>query len=126
MKGMVKNLVEKGNLEKPLIIYNRTRKRSEELAAKLPEGKTEIIDSLEDGIKKADIIFTIVSNDAVVQSVYQDLLKGDVAGKLFVDCSTIHPDTTNKVAKLVTDKAAQFVASPVFGAPPAAEAGMLV
>lgn len=125
-RGMVKNLVEKGNLEKPLIIYNRTRKRSEELAAKLPEGKTEIIDSLEEGIKKADIIFTIVSNDAVVQSVYQDLLKGDVAGKLFVDCSTIHPDTTDKVAKLVTDKDAQFVASPVFGAPPAAEAGMLV
>lgn len=125
-KGMVKNLVEKGNLDKPLILYNRTRKRSEELAAKLPEGKTEIVDSLEEGIKKADIIFTIVSNDAAVQSVFEDLLKGDVAGKLFVDCSTIHPDTTDQVAKSVTDKGAQFVASPVFGAPPAAEAGQLV
>lgn len=123
---MVKNLVEKGNLDKPLILYNRTRKRSEELAAKLPEGKTEIVDSLEEGIKKADIIFTIVSNDAAVQSVFEDLLKGDVAGKLFVDCSTIHPDTTDQVAKSVTDKGAQFVASPVFGAPPAAEAGQLV
>ncbi|KAI1775202.1 6-phosphogluconate dehydrogenase 2 [Hypoxylon cercidicola] len=125
-RGMVKNLVEKGNLEKPLILYNRTRKRSEELAAKLPEGKTEIVDSLEEGIKKADIIFTIVTNDAVVQGVFQDLLKGDVAGKLFVECSTIYPDTTEQVAKLVTDKGAQFVACPVFGAPPAAEAGQLV
>ncbi|KAI1377544.1 6-phosphogluconate dehydrogenase 2 [Hypoxylon crocopeplum] len=125
-RGMVKNLVEKGNLDKPVIIYNRTRKRSEDLAAKLPEGKTEIVDSVEDGLKKADIIFTIVSNDAAVHAVYDGLLKGDVAGKLFVECSTIHPDTTEQIAKLVTDKGAEFVASPVFGAPAAAEAGQLV
>lgn len=123
---MVKNLVEKGNLEKPLILYNRTRKRSEELAAKLPEGKTEIADSLEEGIKKADIVFTIVSNDAAVQSIFQDLLKGDIAGKLFVECSTISPDVTEEMAKSVTDKNGQFVASPVFGAPAAAEAGQLM
>ncbi|KAI0161632.1 6-phosphogluconate dehydrogenase 2 [Hypoxylon sp. FL1284] len=125
-RGMVKNLVEKGNLEKPVILYNRTRKRSEELAAKLPEGKTEIVDSLEEGVKKADIIFTILTNDAAVQGVFQDLLKGDVSGKLLVDCSTIHPDTTEKLAKSVADKGAQFIACPVFGAPAAAEAGMLV
>ncbi|KAL7627613.1 hypothetical protein AAE478_001806 [Parahypoxylon ruwenzoriense] len=125
-RGMVKNLVEKGNLDKPLIIYNRTRKRSEELAATLPEGKTEIVDSLEDGIKKADIIFLIVSNDLAVQSIFDTALKGDVAGKLFIECSTIHPGTTERIAKAVTDKGAQFVASPVFGAPAAAAAGMLI
>ncbi|KAI1083583.1 6-phosphogluconate dehydrogenase 2 [Whalleya microplaca] len=123
---MVKNLVEKGNLEKPLIIYNRTRKRSEDLAAKLPQGKTEVVDSIEEGLKKADIVFTIVSNDAAVKAVFQTLLKDDVKGKLFVECSTIHPDTTEQVAKEVTDKGAEFVASPVFGAPAAAQAGQLI
>ncbi|KAI2469928.1 6-phosphogluconate dehydrogenase 2 [Annulohypoxylon bovei var. microspora] len=125
-RGMAKNLVEKGNLDKPVMIYNRTRKRAEDLAARLPEGKTVIVDSVEEGVGKADIIFNILSNDAAVKGVFNTLLKGDVAGKLFVDCSTIAPETTEEVAKLVTAKGAVFVASPIFGAPPAAEAGQLV
>ncbi|KAI2619980.1 6-phosphogluconate dehydrogenase 2 [Hypoxylon sp. NC1633] len=125
-RGMVKNLVEKGNLDEPVILYNRTRARSEDLAAKLPAGKTEIVDSLEEGIEKADIIFTIVANDAVVTSIFDTLLKGDVTGKLFVESSTISPETAERVAKRVTDKGAEFIASPVFGAPAAAEAGQLI
>ncbi|KAI1099887.1 6-phosphogluconate dehydrogenase 2 [Jackrogersella minutella] len=125
-RGMVKNLVEKGKLDKPVILYNRTRKRAEELAATLPAGKTEIVDSVEEGVKKADIIFTVVSNDAVVQGVFDSLLKGDITGKLFVESSTIAPETTEKVAKSVTDKGGEFIASPIFGAPAAAEAGQLI
>ncbi|RYP91352.1 hypothetical protein DL770_002492 [Monosporascus sp. CRB-9-2] len=126
-RGMVKNLVEKGNLEKPVILYNRTRKRSEDIAAKLPEGKTEIVDSVEEGLKKADIIFTILSNDAAVRAVFSSALAGgDVAGKLFVECSTIHPDTTAQLARDAAAAGAQFVASPVFGAPAVAEAGQLI
>ncbi|CAJ2513747.1 Uu.00g018660.m01.CDS01 [Anthostomella pinea] len=125
-RGMCKNLVEKGNLDKPLIIYNRTKKRSEDLAAKLPKGKTEIVDSIEEGVKKADIIFTIVSNDAAVREAVSSALKGEVKGKLIVECSTIHPDTVEQVAKDVLAKGAEFVASPVFGAPPAADAGQLI
>ncbi|RYP67013.1 hypothetical protein DL769_005873 [Monosporascus sp. CRB-8-3] len=126
-RGMVKNLVEKGNLEKPLILYNRTQKRSEDLAAKLAEGKTEIVGSIEEGVKKADIVFTILSNDAAVRAVFSSALaSGDVAGKLFVECSTIHPDTTVQLARDAAAVGAQFVASPVFGAPAAAEAGQLI
>ncbi|KAI1116838.1 NAD binding domain of 6-phosphogluconate dehydrogenase-domain-containing protein [Nemania sp. NC0429] len=126
-RGMCKNLVEKGNLEKPLILYNRTRKRSEDLAASLPAGKTEVVDTIEEGVRKADIIFTIVSNDAAVKEAIGAILEsGDVKGKLIVECSTIHPDTTKQVAEDVLAKGAEFVASPVFGAPAAAEAGVLV
>ena len=39
-------------------------------------------------------------------------MKGDVRGKLFVDCSTIHPDTTDIVAKSIEARSAQFVACP--------------
>lgn len=123
---MCKNLVEKGNLEKPLILYNRTKKRSGDLAASLPAGKTEVVDTIEEGVKKADIIFTIVSNDAAVKEAIATILQSDVKGKLIVECSTIHPDTTKQVAQDVLAKGAEFVASPVFGAPAAAEAGMLV
>ncbi|OTB03325.1 hypothetical protein M426DRAFT_321896 [Hypoxylon sp. CI-4A] len=125
-RGMVKNLVEKGNLDKPVLIYNRTKKRAEDLAAKLPEGKTQIVDSVEEGLKKADIIFTNLTNDAAVEGVYESILKGNIGEKLFIDSSTIAPETADKVAQLLADKGAQFIASPIFGPPAAAEAGQLL
>ncbi|KAI1821893.1 NAD binding domain of 6-phosphogluconate dehydrogenase-domain-containing protein [Xylaria intraflava] len=125
-RGMCKNLVEKGGLEKPLLLYNRTKKRAEDLAATLPAGKTEVVDSIEEGVKKADTIFTIVSNDAAVKDAVGTILQSDVKGKLIVECSTIHPDTTKQVAQDVLAKGAEFVASPVFGAPAAANAGLLI
>ncbi|KAJ3554187.1 hypothetical protein NPX13_g10682 [Xylaria arbuscula] len=125
-RGMCKNLVEKGNLEKPLILYNRTKQRAEDLAATLPAGKTEVVDTVEEGVKKADIIFTIVSNDAAVEEAISTILQSDVKGKLIVECSTIHPDTTKQIAEKVLAKGAEFIASPVFGAPAAAQAGALI
>ncbi|KAI1268750.1 NAD binding domain of 6-phosphogluconate dehydrogenase-domain-containing protein [Xylariaceae sp. FL1019] len=125
-RGMCKNLVEKGSLDKPLILYNRTQKRSEDLAATLPTGKTEIVETIEEGVKKADIIFTIVSNDAAVQEAVATILKSDIKGKTIIDCSTIHPDTAKQIAEDVLAKGGDFVASPVFGAPAAADAGALI
>lgn len=124
---MCKNLVEKGRLGHPLIIYNRTKKRSEDLSAKLGPGKTKVVDSMEQAAAEADIIFTCLGDDASVTSAIVDtMIKGDVKGKLFVDCSTIHPDTTDSIAEAVKAAGARFVASPVFGAAAMAEAGQLI
>jgi 3-hydroxyisobutyrate dehydrogenase-like beta-hydroxyacid dehydrogenase len=67
---------------------------------------------------------------------------GDIKGKIYADCSTVHPDTSIKVAKLFSDAGGEFVAgmlhqipgclaanmtkAPVFGASPMAEAGKLI
>ena len=123
---MAKNLVEKGNLEKPLLLSNRSIKRAEELSSKLPSGKTKVVSSTEELVSAADIIFTCLSNDAALQEFVAIAVKGNVKGKLFVDCSTVHPDTTTMLAKTVQDQGADFVASPVFGAPAMAESGQLV
>lgn len=123
---MCKNLVEKGNLDQPLMLYNRSVQRATELSKTLPAGKTEVVDSIEAGVAKADVIFTCVANDAAVKETHAAALKGDVKGKLFVDCSTIHPDTTELLAKGVLARGAEFVAAPVMGAPAAADAGQLI
>lgn len=123
---MTKNIVEKANLDQPLMMYNRTKQTAVELSNKLPEGKTEVVDSVQDGVSKADIIFTCLSNDAAVEAIVAEALKVPVKGKLIVDCSTIHPDTTEKLAKQVVDAGGEFVAAPVFGAQAVAEAGQLI
>lgn len=120
---MCKNLVEKGQLSKPLIIFNRTEKRSQDLSASLPSGKSTVVLSIGEAVSKSDIIFTCVGDDAAINETIDTALGGDVKGKLFVDCSTIHPDTSEELAKKITAAGAEFLASPVFGAPAMADAG---
>ncbi|KAH7242457.1 NAD binding domain of 6-phosphogluconate dehydrogenase-domain-containing protein [Fusarium tricinctum] len=125
-RGMSKNLVEKGNLDGPLLLYNRSTQRTTDFSATLPTGKTEVITSLAEGVSRADVIFSCIANDEAVQETYKTLLEGDVKGKLFIESSTIHPETTEALAKEVLAKGAEFVAAPVFGAPAMADAGQLV
>jgi 3-hydroxyisobutyrate dehydrogenase-like beta-hydroxyacid dehydrogenase len=47
-------------------------------------------------------------------------------GKVFVDASTIHPDTSELVAQRLGEYGADFIAAPVFGASPVAAAGKLI
>lgn len=47
-------------------------------------------------------------------------------GKIFVDTSTIHPDTSEWAAKRLKEHGATFIAAPVFGASPVAAAGKLI
>ena len=123
---MCKNLVEKGNLDKPLIIYNRSKNRAADLNVKLPSGRSSVASSLNDAVSKADMIFTCLGDDAAMKDTISTALEGEVKGKLFVDCSTIHPDTTNKLALDIQNEGAEMVACPVFGAPAMAESGQLV
>ncbi|KPM36203.1 hypothetical protein AK830_g10372 [Neonectria ditissima] len=125
-RGMSRNIVQKGNLDSPLLIYNRSTKRAVDLSCSLPEGKTEVVKSLADGVSRADVIFSCIANDEAVQELFKTILGGDIAGKLFIESSTIHPDTTEAIAKDVVARGAEFVAAPVFGAPAMADSGQLV
>ncbi|KAK9321225.1 NAD binding domain of 6-phosphogluconate dehydrogenase-domain-containing protein [Lipomyces orientalis] len=124
-QAMANNLATKGNLDSPLIIWNRSTKKSEEFA----KGKNiTVAPSIEDAVAKSDIIFSCLSNDEAISSVYNVALKvpGGVKGKVFSECSTIHPDTTRQLEQVTKAAGAEFVASPVFGAPAAAAVGALV
>jgi len=123
-RGMCKNLVEKGDLANPLIIYNRTTQRAHDLSAKI--GNSTVSTSIPDAVSKADIIFYCLGDDPAVLSLVEEMVKTDIKGKLIVDCSTVHPDTTTKESQMVEEKGASFVACPVFGAPAMADAGQLV
>jgi 3-hydroxyisobutyrate dehydrogenase-like beta-hydroxyacid dehydrogenase len=121
---MCKNLVEKGDLTQDLIIYNRTTKRAQDLSAKI--GHSKVANSISEAVSPADIIFYCLGDDKAVASTVDEILKTGVKGKLLVDCSTIHPDSTTKEAEKIEAAGAQFVACPVFGAPAMADAGQLV
>lgn len=69
-----------------------------------------------------------VSNDTVLQKLVNTALNTDssLSNKIFVDCSTVHPETVSSAAAQLKDKNASFVAAPVFGGNPIAVDGKLV
>jgi len=123
---MSKNLIEKGNLPSPLLLYNRTAQRALDFASQFGPNEALAVPSIAQGVSLADIIFIMLSDDTAVTSTLEEILTQDVTGKLIIDCSTIHPSTTEKLAEAATTQGAEFLTAPVFGAPAAADTGQLI
>ncbi|CCD46066.1 hypothetical protein ACHAPC_002083 [Botrytis cinerea] len=123
-QGITKNLVEKGEFEKPLILYNRTRSRAEEQSARI--GHSIVSSSLSEVVSKADIIWSCIQNEEAVTEMFKSLSSFDIRGKLFVESSTIPAETADSLSKQILDAGAEFVSMPVFGEPSLAYAGNLV
>ncbi|KAJ4247532.1 hypothetical protein NW762_013212 [Fusarium torreyae] len=70
----------------------------------------------------------MISNDKVLEQLVAQVLEKGVPlmGKIWVDTSTVHPDTCAKSSSLLAEKGCAFVASPVFGASPVAASGKLI
>ena len=107
---MCRCLVEKGNLAKPLILYNRTISRATELNARI--GHSIVADTVYQAATKADIIFSCLEGETAVNETFDRILSEEIEGKLFVECSTTSREQTNELAKKVEAAKAHFVAMP--------------
>ena len=124
---MAKNIAEKGP-QKALYVYNRTTSKADALVSGLKSGKATVASTIEEAVEQASIIFICVGDDPALLSVIDQIIPAlpKDSGKVIVDCSTVHPDTTDKENQIVTSHGAAFVACPIFGAPAFADAGLLV
>ncbi|KAJ6022593.1 Dehydrogenase multihelical [Penicillium canescens] len=124
--GMSLNLQKylQSNKLSPLRYSNRTLSKGGSLRGEgaIPEEK------FEDVVRHSDVIFTMISNDDVLMDlINKALFAGDsLKGKIFVDTSTIHPETSEWATSRLSEYGAAFVAAPVFGASPVAAAGKLI
>ena len=86
--------------------------------------------SIKDLVESTDIIFMSLSDDAALESTLDSLVSGEAAqslpGRIVVDTSTVHPDSSAKAKSRLAEQGAKFVASPVFGASPVVAKGQLL
>jgi len=76
-----------------------------------------------------DIVITILTDASAIDSVYDGptgLLAGNVKGKLFIEMSTVRPESEIALAKKVRSKGAAFVECPVGGTVGPARQGKLI
>lgn len=84
----------------PLLVWNRSKDKSEKLQHELGERKVAIAQSVVDLAKASDIILVSLSGDEAVKSVYTDIAAALQAQpptnrKIFVETSTVSLDLTS-------------------------------
>ncbi len=108
-----------------LTVWNRSPEKAkplEQAGAVLARSPTELVEQVE-------TVITILTDAAAMQAVYDGpsgLLSGSVAGKLFIEMSTVRPQTEIDLAGRVRAKGAGFVECPVGGTVGPARQGKLI
>lgn len=108
-----------------VIVFNRNKEKEQELVA---AGATSATD-LQALANEADVIFTMLSDDHAVKSVYNDtdgILAVNGTGKLMIDMSTVSPSTSRELSSLCQAKGAAFLEAPVSGSVLPARNGQLI
>lgn len=107
-----------------ITVWNRTPEKVKPLAAagaRVAESPAALASGVE-------TVITILTNAEAIDATYagpQGLLAGDVAGKLFIEMSTVRPETERALAAKVRAKHAAFVECPVGGTTGPAREGKL-
>lgn len=117
---MAKNLEKAGF---PLSVYNR----SAEKTSVFRNSSVTISNSIAELAGNSEIIFTMVSNDAAIGSVYDEILAaGNLEGKLFIDMSTISQQLSESIAQKIKEAGGSFLDAPVAGSTQPAANGTLI
>ncbi|MGC8581888.1 MAG: NAD(P)-dependent oxidoreductase [Thermoplasmata archaeon] len=119
---IAKNLVSDGY---NVLVYNRSKEKSVKFSNETGSRYTDNLADLTD----SDIIFTMVSDPDAVKEVYMGkngLTKGNCKGKIFIDMSTVSPETSIDVYKIISSMGGFFLEAPVIGSIDAASSRKLV
>jgi 3-hydroxyisobutyrate dehydrogenase len=113
-------LIEVGH---DVVVWNRTPDKARAVAgAKVAANPAELTDN-------SEVVITVLTDAPALDAVYNGpsgLLQGKVAGKLFIDMSTVLPATEIALAGAVRAKGAAFVECPVGGSTGPARQGKLI
>ncbi|KAF2204413.1 3-hydroxyisobutyrate dehydrogenase [Delitschia confertaspora ATCC 74209] len=129
---MAKNLRAKLPSEDTLFIQDVNKEATAKFLEENPEG-VRIAENPREVAEKSEIVITVLPEPKHVESVYQQMLEpatllknGTPQKRLFIDCSTIDPMTSQSVAKLAdSTEQGRFIDAPMSGGVVGAQAGTL-
>jgi 3-hydroxyisobutyrate dehydrogenase-like beta-hydroxyacid dehydrogenase len=81
--------------------------------------------SSKQAVEHADVLVTMLSDDAALKDVVEEVIPAMKKGSIHMSMSTVSPAMVDSLLPLHDKYSVQYIASPVMGRPPAAEAKML-
>lgn len=111
-------------LGQQVTVWNRTPDKTQSLAA----AGARVAATPAALAAESETVITILTDAKAIESVYhgpQGLLSGNVSGKLFVEMSTVRPETAVALASKVKQKGAAMIDCPVGGTVGPAKDGKL-
>lgn len=120
--AMATNLLRAGY---PLVVWNRSTEKAEPLLA----AGASLAETPAAAVRSADIVISSLADDASVRAVVSGpdgVLSGLRPGAIHVGASTVSPSLSDELAALHAGAGGHYVAGPVVGRVPAAEAAQLV
>ncbi len=119
--ALVERLLQQGYA---VSVWNRTRAKADALVA----AGAAVAATATELARDCDIVISIMSDDAALESAYRGdrgLLAGARAGKLFIEMSTVRPESVVALARDAEAKGALFIDAPVGGTVGPAREGKL-
>jgi 3-hydroxyisobutyrate dehydrogenase/2-hydroxy-3-oxopropionate reductase len=123
--SMARALAREG---RTLVVHNRTPEKAQALVDDLGEGQASVAATPADVARQADVILTMLADDAAVEGVFTQpdgLLAGARPGTVFVDLSTVMPSTIQGLEARIRATGAGALDAPVSGSTATAESGQL-
>jgi 3-hydroxyisobutyrate dehydrogenase-like beta-hydroxyacid dehydrogenase len=96
--------------EGPILLWNRTSQVAKDQCKDTDLAKA--VETITEAVSLSDIVWSCLADEEAVLSVYGEICKGEISGKLFVECSTITASGSETVAQQLKDKGAEFVTMP--------------
>lgn len=115
--GMARRLLDAGH---DLIVWNRSAAAADELVAAGARLAGHPADAL-----AADVSFSMLANDAAVESVFDEATIAGMTGRTHVMMASIGPALADRLDAAFTAAGATYVSAPVLGRPAVAAAGQL-
>ncbi len=105
--AMVSHLLDAGY---PITIYTRSKEKAMDLS-----NRAIVVDSVEEAVKEADVVITIVGYPNDVDSVYQRVFKSAKKNALLIDMTTSSPSLAVSLYEQAKDHGLRMMDAPVSG-----------
>jgi len=101
-------------------VWNRTIEKAK-------ESRIPYKEKLEDLLKEKDVIITMLFGSQSVKELYSRVFKicRNIKNKVFIDMTTVHPDTAKWLSEEIVKREGDFLEAPVLGSVVPAEKGEL-
>lgn len=121
-QAMVQRLVSQGVND--IVVWDRNQERINQISSL----SIQVGRHASDVANRSDCIMVMINDDVGAVNLYQNkdgLLTGEVAGKLFIEMSTLQPKTLRYLEEQVLAKGARLLGAPMMGSIPTVLEGKL-